>query len=545
MNADKERATRKLELTKALVSAGEIVAKRKKIVKSMLEMNGNFDQVRQALNSLERDVVEFGCVFKDTMDMIDDSECDRLIYNAYHQQIIDEVDESKQKCIDESKNNLTPAKEIEDLKNDVSIENKLNELENMMQRNRESIESQSTGNMEKTMKSIVATLQLPRKQMKCFDGNPLEYWTFIQTFNTNIGSKDIDDGSKLSCLLTHCTGKAGRAVRSTAMMPPQTGYRRALKILQKRFGNSVEISQHWVNKITDMPGADNAESLQDFADELQCCYEMLQNMDQLDVMDNSICLKKIWMKLPQQLQDEWVGKHYEIRTKRRDTAKFKDLVDFITDCAEVATDPVFSNRSSQVRSSAIMTPVSPAIHCPSCAGNHYLQDCPHSGVMTMKEQMDAVKTKGLCVNCCRNGDIDGECQRTFTCDINACDKKDNRPLHMPEEQGAVQSDHTVVGDVVMSATPVQHERSYFSVQSESGAPNSGLRRPCPCCSKGHSLTRCSKFAAMDIKRRIALFMRKGLCMTCHVKGHISKDCRSNFICGVNGCFERHSKVLHQ
>ena len=81
-------------------------------------------------------------------------------------------------------------------------------------------------------KTIVDSLQLLRREHQTFDGNTLKYWTFMQSFRTNVGNKEVDDASKLSCLLQYCTGQARKILEWPEMMPPETGYKRALEILE-------------------------------------------------------------------------------------------------------------------------------------------------------------------------------------------------------------------------------------------------------------------------------------------------------------------------
>ena len=49
---------------------------------------------------------------------------------------------------------------------------------------------------------------------------------------------------------------------------------------------------------------------------------------------------------------------------------------------------------------------------------------------------------------------------------------------------------------------------------------------------------------MRIKERRDLVMKKGLCMNCFAKGHLSKDCPRDFTCSIDGCGLKHSKFLH-
>ena len=49
------------------------------------------------------------------------------------------------------------------------------------------------------------------------------------------------------------------------------------------------------------------------------------------------------------------------------------------------------------------------------------------------------------------------------------------------------------------------------------------------------MTQCETFKAMRIEDRRDFVMKKGLCMNCFAKGHLSKDCPRDFTCSVDGC----------
>ena len=72
--------------------------------------------------------------------------------------------------------------------------------------------------------TVVDTLQLPKRELQTFDGNPLRYWAFIQAFLTSVDKKNVDAASKLSCLLQYCKGQARKILECTEMMPPEDLY---------------------------------------------------------------------------------------------------------------------------------------------------------------------------------------------------------------------------------------------------------------------------------------------------------------------------------
>ena len=64
--------------------------------------------------------------------------------------------------------------------------------------------------------SLVEALQLPKAELVTFDGNPLEYWSFIRAFENTVGQETIGDGAKLTRLLQYCKGKARQLLQCCA-----------------------------------------------------------------------------------------------------------------------------------------------------------------------------------------------------------------------------------------------------------------------------------------------------------------------------------------
>ena len=94
--------------------------------------------------------------------------------------------------------------------------------------------------------TIVDALQLPRRELQAFNGDSLRYWAFIQAFKSNVDKCNVDDAAKLSVLLQSCVGPARKILQCTELMSPEVGYKRALDILESRYGDKYEISQKWI-----------------------------------------------------------------------------------------------------------------------------------------------------------------------------------------------------------------------------------------------------------------------------------------------------------
>ena len=290
---------------------------------------------------------------------------------------------------------------------------------------------------------MIDSMQLPRMELQTFDGNPLKYWGFMQSFKSSVGRRNVDADTKLSCLRQYCKGQARKILECTENMNSEEGYQRALEILEGRYGDTDNIAQRWISKITERSNVKGAADLREFADELQCCYEMLKNMGHAHDLNNNLNLRCVWKKLPQYLQDRWMHRNYQIKKVKKSKADFGDIVAFITEAAEEANDPIFSrdskpehkstndNRSKQKSFSTTSSAASnKGGKCPCCDQKHYLPRCDAFKAMKVKERREMVMKKGLCRNCFAKGHISKNCPQDFTCGIEGCGLKHSRYLHL-------------------------------------------------------------------------------------------------------------------
>ena len=80
-------------------------------------------------------------------------------------------------------------------------------FQQLLQQQQEMIQLQ-----QQTFQSVASTIRqgfaLPKPELSKFDGNPLEFWNFIRSFESSIEKNASDESEKLSFLLQYCTGAA-------------------------------------------------------------------------------------------------------------------------------------------------------------------------------------------------------------------------------------------------------------------------------------------------------------------------------------------------
>ena len=100
--------------------------------------------------------------------------------------------------------------------------------------------------MHTTQIKLLYNMQLPNSEIMNFDGNPLQYYLFIKSFEAALHLQSIDNNSRHVLLMQFCTGKAKKAIQACITMPAEESYRTARKILEQRFSYSYVIANAWI-----------------------------------------------------------------------------------------------------------------------------------------------------------------------------------------------------------------------------------------------------------------------------------------------------------
>ena len=76
--------------------------------------------------------------------------------------------------------------------------------------------------------SVTATtIDLPKREIQRFDGNPKNYWSFIKAFENTVENRIDDDEARLSYLIQFCDGYAKNQLQHCTVLEPSEGFRLA------------------------------------------------------------------------------------------------------------------------------------------------------------------------------------------------------------------------------------------------------------------------------------------------------------------------------
>ncbi|KAL9961563.1 hypothetical protein ACROYT_G030524 [Oculina patagonica] len=100
------------------------------------------------------------------------------------------------------------------------------------------------------MKSVFPR-SLPKLELARFDGNPLEWPTFISLFKCLVHDQPLTDTQRMTHLQRALAGNAKKAVGGT--LTHGHLYREALKELEEQFGSEVSVAGAYLKTIFDHP----------------------------------------------------------------------------------------------------------------------------------------------------------------------------------------------------------------------------------------------------------------------------------------------------
>ena len=99
---------------------------------------------------------------------------------------------------------------------------------------------------EEVIRALRQVVSTPKIKYMHFDGEPVNYISFMHNFETCLDKDNPDNSRRLQLLIQHCTGKAREAVESCVNLPEEYGYQAAKETLRENFGKPHIIAQAYI-----------------------------------------------------------------------------------------------------------------------------------------------------------------------------------------------------------------------------------------------------------------------------------------------------------
>lgn len=257
---------------------------------------------------------------------------------------------------------------------------------------------------------------------------------------------DMPADDKFAYLLMYAKGKAARAI--ARFYPIAENYEEAIRILEKRFGESNPIVNTLTKQLQNLPeSGGSVTELRKFIEEVQAIA------GQLDRLGHNINQTSSQLEVKRKLPEWILGKVLKAEKAAGAAWDFNALLDKIDDIISVResvkeikddkgkndvsfqrtdnfsqrTDK-FKNRkphSNAMNLAARNQKKENTIKCVLCDKiGHFPSECDE--YKTFTERSDRVLIKGLCFKCLRNGHQSDECRTKLTCA--KCKKPNNHPV---------------------------------------------------------------------------------------------------------------------
>ena len=322
------------------------------------------------------------------------------------------------------------------------------------------------------MSQMIGSLVLPRPEVPVFGGDPMEYCTFIRSFDNLIEDKTTSDSSRLHYLVQYTTGDVQQLMKSCLTMEPTLGYSEARTLLKKRYGQSYHIAAAYVDKITKGTAikSEDRSSLQSFSVLLTSCSNTLKNIGYMSKIENPDSLRSVISRLPYDLRKRWRARVDRITQHREGEIVFQDIVNFVEEEARMVSHPVFGDMCTpkeEIRRSSVS--IKPR----------------HKSFTSHTEN------------------------KTHDNDINLGNKARN--------------DNVQVGANVHTN---DSNRTSTYLSSSVKVASTAASRKCALCDKtDHTLEDCCQFKVMPMSARFEFVRKRGLCFNCLIPHHRVHECR--------------------
>ncbi len=316
---------------------------------------------------------------------------------------------------------------------------------------------------------------LPQGSIPPFDGQIMEYKSFIHCFENMIENKTENNRDRLQFLIQFTKGQAQKLVKSCEYMTPDRGYQKAKELLKVNFGNEYKISCAYLEKALSWPQikSEDSRSLQDYAMFLRSCCNAMEEMEYMEELDTVSNMRSLVFKLPYKLRERWRNKAYELQEERSRRIRILDLVSFVEKQARVAADPVFGDLQdpSTVKGKVAVKPRSaiksqmsksvgssfatdvtvapreknPDPFCPFCSCKHTLELCKQFMETTHRNKLNFLKNKGVCFGCLSTGHLSRDCKKRLICRV--CNLSHPSVLHIRSQDGTVKEQEKSSGAI--------------------------------------------------------------------------------------------------
>ncbi|XP_067931112.1 uncharacterized protein [Watersipora subatra] len=290
-----------------------------------------------------------------------------------------------------------------------------------------------------TMKSTKRTTLTPAT----FKGDPLQFADWETDFDAYVQSEGLTGVEPLRYLKKFVIGEPRECLSGFFITNTAEAYTLAREQLRERFGRKRHLARALRKRLEEWPKIlpGDGKQLQKLADNLnQVCSSMVL-IPGLKVLDDSEEIEKLAGKLSSWMKTNWARKNRDIRGRESREATFAEFVHFVTDEAELLTEPLLEKekeqaprrqgRERQVQSFSTSTKQTPKRECLFCGKAHLTSNCFELEAKPYDARIAFIKERRLCFGCLKEGHRTANCPEKMTC--RTCKKRHPSCLHKRPE----------------------------------------------------------------------------------------------------------------
>ena len=286
-------------------------------------------------------------------------------------------------------------------------------------------------------------IKLPPIRLPTFDGNPLQYHDWINTFNATVhNNPSITDTHRITYLQNSVTGKAKDLIKGYSYNP--VFYTEALNDITKRFGDPDYIISSYITKLEQFPRAKHhdSNSLTNFTTFLKEFTRTFTTLNFTSDLTSSAVLRLAKEKLPDNLLFKWTEHAIRRALDKPSLVDFQEWLDVhaaVYDKMQMSlpsSSHTNSNKQPRTTSSLPTSTVQRNILtntklCPSCQQSHVITQCPTYISAEPKKRLQIVRDCNLCTNCLSVTHKRNDCASKNRCRTPDCGGFHHTSLHDP------------------------------------------------------------------------------------------------------------------
>lgn len=253
---------------------------------------------------------------------------------------------------------------------------------------------------------------LPHREIPVFDGDPLQFNSFIKAFEHCVEAKTNDKGACLYYFEQFTKGQPRNLVRSCLHMAPERHYIVTKNLLEEHFGNGLMVTAAYMEEINGWPSvkSEDTKGLQAYALYLRECSNAMEELQYLEELNMPANMKKTQFK----------------------RNSFATRVSITDECNADA------RKSDRVQRELTPSPKTNPISCQYCKRGHTLDQCLQLGRKAHREKLNFLKEKCLCFACLCTGHLSKNYDRHIIC--RQCNQTHPSLLHIEKREKSTHGD---------------------------------------------------------------------------------------------------------